>query len=130
MVWYRFRRKKIAGLQQYDYEDVWKQVLAKVPAETRCVPGCFVDWDNTPRKQNKGTVLIHANPEIFKKYFRMQVENCRNQYRKDFMFMFAWNEWAEGGYLEPDEKFKDAYLRAIKEVLEELNEVPENKSCL
>ncbi len=122
--------KKITGLQQYDYEDVWKQVLAKVPAETRCVPGCFVDWDNTPRKQNKGTVLIHANPEIFKKYFRMQVENCRNQYRKDFMFMFAWNEWAEGGYLEPDEKFKDAYLRAIKEVLEELNEVPENKSCL
>ena len=75
-------------------------------------------------------IVIFLNPEIFKKYFRMQVENCRNQYRKDFMFMFAWNEWAEGGYLEPDEKFKDAYLRAIKEVLEELNEVPENKSCL
>jgi len=39
------------------------------------------------------------------------------------IFMFAWNEWAEGGYLEPDEKFRYGYLEAIRKALEENGEV-------
>ena len=39
--------------------------------------------------------------------------------------MYAWNEWAEGGYLEPDEDDKYGYLEAIKRALEENNEFPE-----
>lgn len=117
--------KKISGLQKYKYEDVWKSIVAKKPTNSRVVPGCFVDWDNTPRKQNKGTVLDGCGPDVFKKYFGKQVKNCIEMYKKEFMFMFAWNEWAEGGYLEPDEKYGDGYLRAIKETLEELDVVPD-----
>lgn len=39
--------------------------------------------------------------------------------------MYAWNEWAEGGFLEPDEVNKYAYLQAIKDALIETNEFPE-----
>jgi hypothetical protein len=42
------------------------------------------------------------------------------------LFMFAWNEWGEGGYLEPDEKFGFQYLEAIKKALNENNEFPNN----
>lgn len=92
------------------------------PRNSKCVPGAFVDWDNTPRRGIKGFVVDGASPEKFKKYFKKQIIKAKNEYKKDMIFVFSWNEWAEGGYLEPDEKNKYGYLNAIKEALEETGE--------
>ena len=54
-----------------------------------------------------------------------QIKHAREDYHEDMIFMYAWNEWAEGGYLEPDEDDKYGYLEAIKRALEENNEFPE-----
>lgn len=104
---------------KFDYDECWQNILKLRPDDDHTIPGGFVDWDNTPRKQMRGMVAVGATPEKFKKYFRQLVINTRKFYKQDKIFFFAWNEWAEGGYLEPDEKYKYAYLEAIKEVLDE-----------
>ena len=111
------------GLKFFDYDKVWEAILNRKPLSDKCVPGAYVDWDNTPRRPTRGSIHKGASPEKFKKYLSRQIRRARDVYHKDMIFMFAWNEWAEGGYIEPDEKFKYGYLEAIKEALEENNEL-------
>lgn len=112
-------------LRIFDYDLTWKQILNRKPSDDKCVPGAFVDWDNTPRHSKEGYLYKGANPEKFQTYLSKQIKNARNIYKKDMLFMYAWNEWAEGGYLEPDERFGYGYLEAIKQALIENNEFPE-----
>ena len=76
--------------------------------------GAFVDWDNTPRFKERSTIFIGVTPEKFKKYLKLQVKKSPG--KNDFIFINAWNEWAESAYLEPDNIHGDLYLEAIKEV--------------
>ncbi len=40
---------------------------------------------------------------------------------ENFIFINAWNEWAEGNHLEPCKKFGTDYLVATKEALSNYN---------
>ena len=100
------------------YEDVWSEIVQHHgDGSGKVIPGAFVDWDNTPRRGNNGSLFSNASPKMFEKYFDRQVKNAIEEYHSDKIFIFAWNEWAEGGYLEPDEKYGYEYLEAIKRVL-------------
>ena len=59
-----------------------------------------------------------ASPAKFKKYFLKQIQRAESTYDKDMIFLFAWNEWSEGGYLEPDCKYGYEYLEAVKDIME------------
>ena len=105
------------NLALVNYDKVWQQILKRKPTSEKYIPGAFVDWDNTPRRGSKGSIFVGASPEKFEKYFTELIKKARNEYKKDYIFIFAWNEWTEGGYLEPDEKYKYGYLNAIKNSL-------------
>ncbi len=112
-------------LAKYDYDRDWNIILNHEPESPKCVPGAFVDWDNTPRMQVRGSYYKGVTPEKFAYYFEKLVYRAVDVYKKDMIFMFAWNEWAEGGYLEPDEKNGYGYLEAIYNVLKKTDELPE-----
>ena len=100
----------------FDYDLTWKTILNK-KFNYKSYAGGFVDWDNTPRKQDKGLVALNGNPHKFKQYFDKLYLKARDD-NSPYIFINAWNEWAEGTYLEPDTKNEYKYLEAIKDVVE------------
>lgn len=109
------------GPMVFNYAEVASKVVKRKAVDDKSIAGMFVGYDDTPRKGRKGLV-IQSNPELFSNYLFKQVENVRDNYSNEYLFIFAWNEWGESGYLEPDTKYGSKYLGAIKKVVEHFDE--------
>ena len=73
-------------------------------------------WDNTARRQNTSSVFLGSSPELFELWLRYISAWTQEQAQtKDepYIFINAWNEWAEGAHLEPDIKYGKAWLQAV-----------------
>lgn len=101
----------------YDYDETWERILRLVPRDEKMIPGAFVDWDNTPRYKSYSSICYGYSAEKFERYLTKQIVRARDVYHKDLIFLFAWNEWGEGGYLEPDETDGYGRLEAVKRAL-------------
>lgn len=104
------------------YEDVRKQALDAMDAFPRLQPGVCPDWDNSPRRERRAHVLVGATPKRFGAWTRRAALAARaklllRQTRTPFMFVNAWNEWAEGAVLEPQENDGRAALNALSKNL-------------
>ncbi|WP_461206048.1 glycosyltransferase WbsX family protein [Clostridium sp. DL1XJH146] len=119
-----FMQNKLTTMH-YSYDDIWNIILKTNPRDNKWIPGAFVDWDNTPRRKNRGQLCTDVTPEKFKKYLSLQIKRTREIYNKDYLFMFAWNEWGESGYLEPDERYGYKMLESVREALIENDEFPQ-----
>jgi len=82
----------------------------------------FPGWDNTPRKPDMSVVYDQTSPEFYKEWLKEVSEYTiiNMPQDKQFVFINAWNEWAEGAHLEPDIKFGTRFLEATAEVIMEL----------
>ncbi len=106
------RGKGIVQLKR-SYDVMWEKILNRENQDEHTVLGCFPDWDNSPRKSYNSTIIVGASPEKFKQYF-LQLLKKGTDLGSPMIVINAWNEWAEGAYLEPDEKHRYGYLEAIK----------------
>lgn len=106
------------GPKILNYEQVAQKVVDRKARNAKSIAGMFVAYDDTPRKGKRG-LSIQSNPQMFREYLFKQIANVKKNYDNDYLFMFAWNEWAEAGYLEPDSKYKYQYLEIIKDAVSE-----------
>ena len=107
-----------AALRIYDYRTVVERMLARPEPAYRRFPCVTPRWDNTPRQGQKGVVLHGSRPELFERWLREVVaRKHRSAGGEVVVFVNAWNEWAEGSYLEPDHRYGLGYLEAARRVL-------------
>lgn len=101
--------------QKLSYQFIWDNILKKEYSDV-CYSGAFVDWDNSPRKKTKSLVMNGSTPEVFKDNFDKLYSKSLSS-NVPYLFINAWNEWAEGTYLEPDERYGFKYLEAIRDIV-------------
>lgn len=81
-------------------------------------PHVSVSWDPNPRFPGRLVDMVtDANPADFKR-FLLQAKSYLDSHpdQPKLVTINAWNEWAEGSYLEPDKQHGFDYLDAINEV--------------
>lgn len=123
---YRLKKRKIPDWlltkpAVFEAKKIYKtslEVLENYKTNKNIIAGGFAKWDSTPRHQKRGYVIENKNIKEFEEYLRKQ-KRIMKERKIEYMFFNAWNEWAEGMYLEPDEKNKYEYLEVIKRIIDE-----------
>jgi lipopolysaccharide biosynthesis protein len=121
---YRYRVRlqtmleRAQGPTSIDYDQVWQRLIdMKIDRAIKTYHGAFVDWDNTARYGERAKVWRGATPQRFEHWMGKLVDKVSKQAPDErLIFINAWNEWAEGAYLEPDIENQYSYLEAIRRV--------------
>jgi len=79
----------------------------------------MMGWDNAARKDNYWTTFYAYSLKSFYKWLNLIIDNTCKYFENDkrFIFINAWNEWAEGTYLEPDKKYGYANINTLSKAL-------------
>jgi lipopolysaccharide biosynthesis protein len=93
----------------YDYRRVVDDIVhgtdyCKPPAKP-FYRGVTLGWDNSARRASGQSIWYGFSLEYYHKWLTHVIHYTRRAFPEDqrFVFINAWNEWAEGTYLEPDE---------------------------
>ena len=108
----------------YDWNSIAERSQNYVQQPYRLFRSVNPSWDNTARRKNGGAIFAGSNPETYQAWLENAAENTiSHTSNKDerLVFVNAWNEWAEGAHLEPDETYGYAYLQATRNALENAN---------
>jgi lipopolysaccharide biosynthesis protein len=115
-----------AGLPTiYRFGDVVEELMPRRVEAYEQYPCVMHAWDNSPRSGRNALVLHRSDPELFRALLRRAIEvRADKPAEQRFVFLKAWNEWAEGNHLEPDAAFGHGFLRVIREELDAFARLP------
>lgn len=111
---------RIRSYKKYSYKDAVKASIQRPLRNEKEWLGAFTGWDNTARRGRNSIVYHDSTPEVFEEYVKEQLKKSMQAGQEGILFINAWNEWAEGAHLEPDEKYGMKYLEALKRAKESL----------
>jgi lipopolysaccharide biosynthesis protein len=80
-------------------------------------------FDNSARRRREATILLDPTPEVYRQWLIQALQRGREvarlyENRSDgLVFINAWNEWAEGNHLEPDQRHGHSFLDATRAAL-------------
>ena len=105
----------------WEYSDFVKTQCKRTAPKYKQFPGITPQWDNAARRIGKVFwCLDNSTPKLYGQWLRHILMTFKPYSEEEnFVFINAWNEWAEGNHLEPDQKWGRGYLEETKRILEE-----------
>ncbi|GAB0116260.1 glycoside hydrolase family 99-like domain-containing protein [Acidisoma sp. 7E03] len=97
------------------YQDTVAVSLAEPTPPYPLIKTAVPSWDNDARREGRGLVLHGSTPAAFGEWVSALVARAEQApfFGQPILCINAWNEWAEGAYLEPDLHYGSAYLNAL-----------------
>ena len=96
-------------------EDAIRKLRSGIPDAT--FPGVLVNFDNTARRQANPDIWFGSNPFTFRRWLAAAAAAVAHRDPEHrIVFINAWNEWAEGAILEPNDRFGSTFLLAVRDV--------------
>ena len=103
----------------HDYPHAVEKSVGRPDPGYPCLRGIMPSWDNTARTGHRAHIFLYSSPELYEAWLKALVAQTSGRKREEdrLLFINAWNEWAEGCHLEPDQRNGRQYLEATKRVL-------------
>lgn len=107
----------------YDYEELAEAAVRVLQARRAGAidrfPGVMPGWDNEARRPGAANIFHNATPQAYGRWLAAACEAAERTLAPSrcFVFVNAWNEWAEGAYLEPDRRWGRAFLEETARVV-------------
>lgn len=116
----------------YRYESVVAAATSQESTDFPIIRTVFPSWDNDARRPGRSTIITHSTPTLFENWLDWAIgETASNPvYGERIVCINAWNEWAEGAYLEPDVHFGAAYLNAVARTVYGVRQKPRERILL
>ncbi|WP_256009576.1 glycosyltransferase WbsX family protein [Desertivirga xinjiangensis] len=101
-----------------DYE-IYVEDALKIPQKDyKSYPCVTPMWDNSARKSHNFLVFKNSSPAIYERWLSETIKRFTPpSAEENFVFINAWNEWAEGNHLEPCQKWGHQYLEATERAI-------------
>jgi hypothetical protein len=122
--WYWARRLRLAEQAYaqnsiFDYNEFVDRLIEEPLPDYPRYPCACPSWDNSSRREGRTAfLLVNSTPEAYKRSLISCISKAKPIANDSpVVFINAWNEWAEGNHLEPDQKWGMAYLEATRDAL-------------
>jgi hypothetical protein len=117
--WLRYRIQAVRAWPTiYPYEEALHDPVFDQTKTGEWYPTVYPNWDTSARHGSRGLVMHGATPELFREQLRRAVDLVNNRPTEHRIVMLkSWNEWAEGNYVEPDQRHGTRFLEAVRDVI-------------
>jgi hypothetical protein len=108
----------LRGHRVLDYQSAATAEIKHLDRPYKRFPSVMVGWDNTARRARGATIFQGATPAHYEQWLQATADSLVDvRPEENYLFILAWNEWAEGNHLEPDQRYGRAFLEATRSVL-------------
>ena len=110
-----------------EYPTIAQHFLEKRYKSPNVYRSVFPGWDNTARTGDRGVIILNSSPENYEYWLSQTIRKTSSDFpgQERLIFINAWNEWAEGCYLEPDRRHGHRFLEATRRAKSGNSEVRE-----
>lgn len=115
--WLRYRIQQWMNWPTiHRYREIMLDPIVDYVPGAETFPTVLPNWDTTARHGIRGNVLEGCSPELFAEQLRRAIALVADRPAdKRVVILKSWNEWAEGNYAEPDQRYGRGFLEAIRD---------------